>query len=825
MTMDDEDFGDDDLDAIPDNTLLELEQHAFSSTQRPKSNAGPVQQKGRIQTYGSTGLTRNGNVNRTTWKPFKAPRPSQPATGLSKAPPPSAPDPPSQDFGLNSDDVIIDQDDPSLVINQTSALPSKTRSATPAQNVVRNGRYGSKAPADDEALAAFARADAELAEIQIGGHGSGQWAHAPHLNPAANGLDVSSLQARIAELEADQARLRHSEQEARNAAQAKTGEIAIVRANQEKTMKEYERRIAVMQKLHSDEAARQKAELEAGKKERERMETDNRFLKHDLAQESERTRRLNGPGKARVEKQETPRKTKRAGLGDGFDDDEVVLVSPSKSKDKSREQTPKVGAKRKRPAQDSPIAPLSFDQPPKKDNSEQLRTAMEHQQRAMEAKEKSRFSFMQKVLNHCPYEGHERTVEALTKHHFPSDTRMSLSSMFMQDFTSNSKEEYLPLKLGRSMLKLWSRCLEEKHYPPIYLLLDMLRFAIRLELSDTISQIIEDAVPLCNRTIRLVAVPTFKASMYPLYAASPDFQEVQSDVAPHIDVDEVLDFVRELCDAASLSSNHIELFWQKADFESTLLMLNKAQPVSQITAALQILGSSALSTTFGPICENAEDAAEKQAKQEKDIVERLTSLLFEMPVAPKDEPVYTDQEIMELRIEILNLLRDLCLKDHGGLLLAQHRSTMGRLIRFLDGQVSKLYTTRPSLGLVASDQPPLHGLIVQTINTTARIIYHLLRTYDAHIDFLQKLRVIKGGYHKFLVSMTRIAFSDRLVFEEGLDEEVVEAAHQILDSVLSPEEGEAVVKAVETPRGTKGTTTERDSQATDPDETMEEDPG
>lgn len=711
-----------------------------------------------------------------------------------------------------------------MVIERTSALPSRTRSETPAQPTSRNARYVSKAPIDHEALAAFARADAEMAELEPGAQGSEEWFHAPHLQPvAANGADVSSLQARIAELEIERARLRQSEQEARNAVQAKQGEISIVRANQDKATKEYERRIAVMQKLHSDEAAKQKADLEAGRKEREKMQTDNQFLKHDLAQESER-RRLNGPDKPRADRQETPRKTKRTAFGDGFDDDEVRIVSPSKSRDKSREQTPKVGAKRKRPAQDSPIAPLVFDQPPQKDSVEQLHTVLDRQKREVEEKEKSRFSFMQKTLNHRPYEGHERTVEALTKHHCPSDPEKSLSAMFMESMTSQLGGEHLPLRLSRTMLQLWSRCLDEKHYPPFYLILDMVRFAIRLELSSTISELIEEAVPLCNRTMDLKAADIARANLYPLYAASPEFEKVKENIVPHIDVDEILEFLRDLCDAASLSPHYIELFWREREFESALLMLNKAQPISQITAALQILASSALPTTFGAICGSGEGAAERQAKQERDTIDRLTSLLLEMPMSPKDEPAYTDEEIMELRIEILNVLKTLSGTDHGGLLLAQHRSVIGRLIRFLDGQVNKIYTSRPSLGLPSTETQHLHTLITQTINTTTRIIYHLFRTYDSHIDFLQKLRVVRAGYHKFLVSMTRIAFSDRMVFEEGLDEEVVEVAHQILDSVLSPEEGEAVVKAVETPRGTKGTTTERDSQETR-GEAMEEDPG
>lgn len=820
--MDDDEFGLDDFD-IPDNTLQQLEQQAFTSTQRPKSNGGRAagQPKNRIQTFSTGGLTRNGNATRNVWKPPRPQKPSQ--QPVRSAPPPSAPRPPSPDYGLNSDDVVIDQDDPSMVIERTSALPSRPRSETPAQTGVQNDRYGSKGPVDAEALAAFARADAEMAETTSGAHDPEQWRHAPHLQPE-NGVDVSSLQARIAELETEHAKLRQSEQEARKAALAKQGEISIVRANQDKATKEYERRIAVMQKLHSDEAAKHRTELEAGRKEREKMQTDNQFLKHDLAQESEK-RRLNGPGKQRVDKQETPRKTKRHAVGDGFDDDEVRVISPSKSRDKSQEQTPKVGAKRKRPAQDSPIAPLMFDQPPKKDTSEELKLALERQKRDLETKERSRFTFMQRTLNHRPYEGHERTVEALAKHHFPSLPEKSLSTMFMETMASQAGDEYLPLKLSRTMLKLWARCLEEKHYLPLYLIVDMLRFAIRHELSTTVSDLIEEAVPLCNHTVDLKAVPIARALLHPHYAASPEFENAKENIIPHIDVAEILDYLRELCDAASLSPQHIESFWRKRKFDSTLVVLNKTQPIPQITAGLQMLASSALPTTFGAICAEGEGAAEKQAQQESHTVAHLTSMLFEMPIVPEDEPAYTDEEIAELRVEILNVLKIVSATEHGGLLLAQHRSVIGRLIRFLDGQVSKLYTTRPILGLASTEGRRLHSLIIQTINMTARIIYHLLRTYDSHIDFLQKIRVVKGGYHKFLVSMTRLAFTDKLVFEDGLDEEVVEAAHQILDSVLSPEEGEAVVKAVETPRGTKGTTTQVDSQETNDRDAMQEEPG
>ena len=820
--MDDE-FGDDDLDTIPDNTLQQLEQTAFTSTQRRKSNVFTAPQNRRIQTFGTTGLSRTGNANKNVWRP---PQPRKSThSQVENAPPASAPEPPSSDYGFDDED-IIDLDEPSTVVQTNSNLPTRSRTETIAHTKARNARYVSKAALDPETEAAFAAADAELGALQ-----PGQWAQAPHLQPKVeDGVDVSPLQARIAELEAEQTRLRQLEQEARDAAEAKKGEIAIVRANQDKASKEYERRISVLQKMHADESAKQKAELEAGRKEREKMQTDNRFLQHDLAQEAERAKRLTGPGKARIAPsgKETPRKAKRTTQGDGFEDDEVRLVSPSKSTEKSREQTPKAGAKRKRPAQDSPVAPLSFSHPPREESGEQKQVSAESQIGAAVAKEAAKYAFMQRMLNHRPYEGHERTVEALTKHSFPSISEKSLSSMLTDGITSPTAgdEEKLPLRLSRVLLKVWARCLDEKYYPPIYMLLDMIQFAIRLERAEMISQLVEEAVPLCMRTIELIANSVGRASLYPSFAASAEFQDFQTSVATHIDVDEVLDFLRQLCDAASLSTQYIQLFWQKIEFPSIILMLNKAHPISQITAVLQILGTSALPTTFGPICVDVDVAAEEQVKQERGIIDRLTGLLFEKLEVPKDEPAYTDVEIAELRIEILEVFRTLCLTDHGGLLLAQHRTAIGRLIRFLDRQVNSLYTTRPSLGLpeTLSSQQALHTLIAKTINTIVRILYHLLRTYDTNINLLQKLSVVKGGYHKFLVSMTRIAFSDKLVFEEGLDEEVVEAAHQILDSVLSPEEGEAVVRAVETPRGTKGSSTEENTQELI-GEGMEEEPG
>ncbi|KAF2479560.1 hypothetical protein BDY17DRAFT_304195 [Neohortaea acidophila] len=832
--MDNGDFGDDDaFDGIPDNTLYELENAAKTSTQKPSTNPASVAaERSKVQTYATTGLSRTSRpLGRDAWRP---PQPrKQPA--VPNAPPASAPAPPSSDYGFEDEDVI-DLDEPSMVIQSGSALP--TRHPANSLSHPPAPRYAPKPPLDPETEAAFAAADAEL-----GARNSRQWNHASQLHPAPLGNgngDIHALQARIAELESQQLHLRQSEEEARHAAQSKAGEIAIVRANHDKSSKEFERRIAVMQKLHAEESARQKAELESGKKEREKMETRTRFLQHDLAQEAERVKGLRGTGKARNSAQHgadsgtaTPRASRRAGMGDGFDDGEVSrLVSPSKSRDKARlnEQTPKAGSKRKRQAMDSPVpAPALSLSGRAQPVREETATPLEDSMRSAPLHD-DRFDFMQRILHHRPREGAERTMETLTKLSFPStnDPR-TMSSMLLDSMLSSTAllSEPLVLKLSHAVLHLWSRCLEEEFYLPVPLLVDLFNFTVAFETASTLVQLTADAVPICMRTIDLIASHVAKASRYPAYADSEEYKKIELNIGQHIHVDEVMDCLSCLCDAASLQPDSSAEFWRTVEFTFMLQMLHKSQPLSQIFTALRMLSTSAMDASFGPICGNhstintsgdSADAARQQTKQEKDMLDRLTILLFEMPEVPKGEPPYTDEEVQDLRLHILAVFRALQLTDHGTMLLAQHPSAIGRLVKLLEAQVTRLYTAQPSLGLEKlslgdpetsehssqPSSPTLHDLITQTINTTVRLLYHLLHNCTPPVNLQQKLRVVRGGYHKFLLSFTRIAFSDQLVLEAGLENEVIEAAHTILDETLSPEEGEAVMRAVETPRGTKG---------------------
>lgn len=811
-------FLDDDLDDIPDNTLLELEQNAISSTQKQKpSQPHPPAVNLRKQAHNASSLYRSqGNTKNLAWRPPRRQQPGMHAASQTRSVGLDILGPPSPDeYGFDEENVI-DLDEPSMVIHPASGPSTKARTTS---------RTASRS-IDPETAAAFAAADAEM------GAGARSWDHAPHLqHKPRNNSDTAELMARIAQLEAEQTRLQRLEQDARRAAATKQGEIAIVRAKEQKAAKEYERRLSVMQKLHADEAAKQKAELEAMRKQREKMETDNRFLQHDLAQETDRMKRTAGSSKLRQTKEkDTPRKRKQ-GHGDGFDDSEVLMVSPSRSREKSKDQTPTAGAKRKRSAQDSPLPALSFAQPAKPSREPSGEQAIPpdinlHANRdSIDAREQ--YEYVQRMLNHKKSGSKDRTIELFSKYSFPSDPARSLASIFYDGLSSPSRNpgiDHMPLKVSYTLLGLWSSCLHEKTYEPLALILDMLRAALYFELSAEVCKLVEEAVPICLQSIDLVVTPVIQ-SQHASFSATFD-HNAQDDLATKVNVDEVVEFLLFINQSAALNPERLETFWQHIHFKGSLLMLNKVQPLPRIKEALQILSTSILDTTFGVI---SSDAAQ-QEQQEQTTVDRLATWLFETPRAPKDEKSYTEEELAELRIETLSVFKKMCLTDHGGQLLARHRFAIAKLVKFLHGQVGKLYNIRPyacrrrrSSSSDDDSQPSIHDLTISTINTTVRVLHHVLRTFDESIDLTGKLEVERGGYHAFLISMSRVAFSEQLVFEAGIEMEVIEAAHDILDNVLSPEEGEAIVKAVETPRGTRSTSTRRDPSGETQEDAMEVD--
>lgn len=126
--------------------------------------------------------------------------------------------------------------------------------------------------------------------------------------------------------------------------------------------------------------ARHTVEFERVLAEQKKIETEKVFLEFNLAQGNERIKSLQRSAKeggrnttsATLENKQspfsTPKKNRIRPYGDGFDDDEIQMISSPKLPLRPKLPTPKAGEKRKRKAVEvRPVQPLLLS-PSKKEN-------------------------------------------------------------------------------------------------------------------------------------------------------------------------------------------------------------------------------------------------------------------------------------------------------------------------------------------------------------------------------------------------------------------------------------------------------------------------
>ena len=82
----------------------------------------------------------------------------------------------------------------------------------------------------------------------------------------------------------------------------------------------------------------------------------------------------------------------------------------------------------------------------------------------------------------------------------------------------------------------------------------------------------------------------------------------------------------------------------------------------------------------------------------------------------------------------------------------------------------------------------------ELVNEATRLVFHLTSVFP-DINMQEKMRVIPGGAHKHLIALTRLAFSENIFYERGIEDDVVDCAHQMLENSVTPEEGEALLEA------------------------------
>lgn len=805
-------FSDDGFDDLPAETLLELERNAIQSTQHQPSAVGQNQ------------LRSDAPPRQLPGERVYQAR-SRPQARANS-------DYGDFDFGDASKDadadVLYDGGQPVPLGLEAQWLPGQKDSSEVAEREqFRQNRYGSTSVLQAAATAAAftnrITTDKPTPAIEEASNLT-YYNEAPSYNPydynerdedvemldgnargaaqqQAEGLDhsnVDDLASEVVDLRKEAAQLRAQLESAQSTIFAKTGEIAIVRLNQEKATKSYEQQLAAVRQSAAADIARNKAALEAKMAESGSVADEIRFLKQDLAEESKRVetlqRTLKDKEKAVAAAEAkaaplTPKKVKDAqSFRDGFDDDEIDLASPSRSGRRSKKGTPNAGAKRKRNVvQDEPIPMTALElshemELPVRLTPAEMPPATPPIPPPVVPKEQHNLRFVSKILNFRPSSGKTLLVEALTSYSFPSMPSKHISSNFLERLGAVSGEK-TKADVTRIFLSLWEQALQEKFFKPISLFIDVVTYILDLEGPEVVPGLIKEIISVAQRSARINGYVRHLNS--PVSSRNFLKKTPKSELNADVDGTACLQILYSSAAYCLHDEESLKLFWQTMPLDFVLMMIGGAQPIADLSVLVNLLALSIMPTTFGPIA--AEE--ERQVYCEHHVLEQLTCLLNVDPLVDEGEPEYTRTQICQFRLDILSFLFELGVPSihphtkptHGSQLIAIHDRVLGRLVRAMYDELDILYS-----------HPPEHILRSTIINNATRLVFHIFQLHGDMVDLQAKMAAITMGKHKHLVVLARLAFSEGPLLEAGIEDETVEMAHELLDRIVGPQEADAL---------------------------------
>ncbi|KUJ16318.1 uncharacterized protein LY89DRAFT_669845 [Mollisia scopiformis] len=726
----DDEYDDDDLDALPDNELVELENNAIQFTQ------------------------------------------AQTQAARAKVPAPSS------DYGDEFDDLDIDEE---IVIDESRSTPAivpfhrHIPGQVTQQQQFRQQRYGTinnsnsisqltnrsrpTPPQFNETIYNRPSIPIPLNDSVVAQQGSQA--------SATSDIKVENLQKQLEEVLKERNALNEQ-------LKAKAGEISIVRSKQETTVKEYERQLTSLRKHNEETLVKQQHALESARNAEKHAVTERDFIRRDLAEESERVRRLN---KAReAEKKDgagtltTPKKKKALPYRDGFDDDEIEIISPSRISplrfQKRNPGSPSKPGKRKRKAVESPAGALEVIQP-EAQAIETRASALDEEILAKLFIQDGRFDFIGTMLDHRIDANHLRTLEELGKYAFPSAPRDSFQSLILGEIPSLGLKKLskdLSVDFCIFLISLWKKCMAEKYVDPIHYLIDMLTFALELHTSSIAPNVVDQLLPLIQETVDAVSIPRFK-----------DTIELEA-YAKDIDTTPIMHLLYITAQGCMSEPADMKRFWKQIQWKFGLVMLSTNQPEEEYLTMLKLLSTSVTKEGFAAVV-----GGEEQTLQDTLILERLMYHLNGVILMPNTNEKMCPSQRYRLRLHVLQLLTSMTRSPVVCKAIVTHRDALGGFVSFISDQLDNLYDYK-------SDSQESARLI----SLAMRLLYHLVTRYE-DIDMQKKLSHIPGGSQKYLLCLSRLHFSeDNFVLEAGIDPDVPACALEMLEMFVSPEEGDAI---------------------------------
>ncbi|KLU82173.1 hypothetical protein MAPG_01249 [Magnaporthiopsis poae ATCC 64411] len=496
------------------------------------------------------------------------------------------------------------------------------------------------------------------------------------------------------------------------------GEAALLRNKFQDAQEAHEADLLRIRKQNADQLARQERIAEQAIAAEKTVATELHFARQDLRDEKGvRTRK----GKKEKDRDgggaTTPKKGTAANGGgaagvsrsnwaiaDGFDDIEL-MPSPSKAaarraKDAASqpqilsvgERTPSKG-KRKRPAVDSPLLELETDDVAMLDGSPSVKdeSGVSNVHPGWLP-----FDFLTLVLDHGAVHGHPLTFDLFARYSFPSDQSQTFASLIFSKLPllGNPQDPIrLLIDFCHLIIEIWSQCLHEKYYEPIYDLVALVSFTLQLRAVQVAPHIVSYLLPVAQTTVSLVAIPRFESVDGDL-SNNPD-PGVQRMLAS-VDTTQVLALMylaalgcagapSDLVDGQEPTSPLLQ-YWTMLQPEFVLPLLSHKQKPDDFFGVLALLRTSALPSSLGPIVLDS-DASKDVHVVASVLINRISYFLSDRPRwAPQ-----RSRRLCEVKLAALQTLITFARTSFGLAKLIQSDHAIPRLVTALSGAMDMLY--------------------------------------------------------------------------------------------------------------------------------------
>ncbi|KAI0400147.1 hypothetical protein F4802DRAFT_508540 [Xylaria palmicola] len=770
-----DDFSDDDLDALNANALQELENSAirFTQAQKPPDRARP---------------------------PF--PPQSLPAPRVRRRPSPVN----YLDDDLLDDAVVVVQAPqsrsaaphmpaPAAAPARPAQLPSRTtphqqqkqKAAWPTVSISTPASRLRSHPADAQARS-YVGAEPKQVPAQIQAPPlprpapsttSGYQPSQAHRQTGISSHELASLQAQIRDLQSKLS--------------TKDGEIGIVRRRLDRVQQDHERELQLIKAQTAEQLAKQERAVEAARAAQESASTELEFTRRDLREEVVRAKRKDGPV--------TPKKNaigKTWGVSDGFEDVEMA-GSPSKGKRGKNagpvassvvEPSPKLlrtptKSKRKRPAVDHPVMALETHS----GDAEMLddvgvgHAAVDGP--FLPVTPNAPLDYLRVILNHSAARGGPLTFENLSRVELPSRPHESLASILLRKLSTAGDPGdpiQLPLQFCLEVIRLWDSCEKDNCLAPIADLVSLVSFTLQLQTVALAPHIAPSLLPVAMGVCYAVAMARFNNT-----APSNPTSDVSVQGRESTDTHEILSllYLTALgCATSKPVGGSIESpavdFWSSVHIRFALVFLSRKQPLDDFVAMLRLLCTSVFPDSIGPIDPDA--SPEVTAKL---LIDRISGHLTETSPWDVDEI-----KLREVQLTAVQTLLAFASSPFGLAQLVQHDWVIPRLVTLLSYCIERLYDGNMEYSAVGEDDDASDGLqrlVARTMFLLHMIITKPLSSSDAAaaVDVSAKLARTTGGSQRYLLSLSRLNFSDELVSED-----TAELAHELLELAVTSEAGE-----------------------------------